>query len=59
MKLHITIDEANQTPIYKQIAGSIMKDISSGKLAAGYQLPTVRQLAEDMGISKGTIKHAY
>ena len=59
MKLHITIDESNNTPIYKQIAGSIMKDIASGKLPAGYQLPTVRQMAEEMDISKGTIKHAY
>jgi len=59
MKLHITIDENNNTPIYKQIAGAIMKDIASGKLPAGFQLPTVRQLAEEMDISKGTIKHAY
>ncbi|MBQ9961456.1 MAG: GntR family transcriptional regulator [Firmicutes bacterium] len=59
MKLHIAIDENNNIPIYKQIAGAIMKDIASGKLPAGFQLPTVRQLAEEMNISKGTIKHAY
>lgn len=59
MTLNITVDENWNAPLYKQIAGSIMKDIASGKIPAGYKLPTVRELADEMGISKGTIKHAY
>ncbi|MDR3161922.1 MAG: GntR family transcriptional regulator, partial [Spirochaetaceae bacterium] len=55
----LTIDTANHIPIYRQIMDRIARDIARGILPPGYQLPTVRDLAERSGISHGTIKHAY
>lgn len=47
------------TPIYKQVAQQILRDIKTGSLPAGTKLPTVRELAEEKKLSQGTIKHAY
>ena len=46
-------------PIYKQIADRIAGQIKDGKLAAGFKLPTVRELSGEIGVACGTIKHAY
>ena len=57
--MNYTIAPQSDTPIYKQVAESILRDIKSRTLPAGTKLPTVRELAEEMGLSQGTIKHAY
>lgn len=57
--MNYTIDPQRDTPIYKQVAEAILRDIKSRTLPAGAKLPTVRELAEEMGLSQGTIKHAY
>lgn len=59
MGLHITVQETREIPLYKQIAHAVQKEIVSGNLAAGDKLPTVRELSDQMGIARGTIKHAY
>lgn len=56
--LHLKLD-GGQGPIYKRIAAAIARDIQSGRLPAGYKLPTVRELSGEMGVACGTIKHAY
>lgn len=33
--------------------------VASGTLRAGTRLPTIRQLAADLGLAKGTIERAY
>jgi DNA-binding transcriptional regulator YhcF (GntR family) len=55
----IPIDTVSTRPIYQQIIDKISGDIALGTLPSGYQLPTVRTLAVENGISQGTIKHAY
>lgn len=57
--MRITVNHATDTPIYQQIVDSVARDIRSGVLSAGFQLPTVRLLAEECGASQGTVKHAY
>lgn len=57
--MRVVIDNKSNIPIYKQIVDSIYKDIKIGILTVDYKLPPVRDLAEEIGISKGTIKHAY
>ncbi len=57
--MNYTIVPQSDTPIYKQVAEAILRDIKSRTLPAGTKLPTVRELAEEMGLSQGTIKHAY
>lgn len=50
-------DIEGRTPV--GISASIGRLISSGRLAAGDRLPTVRALAEDLGISPATVSHAW
>ena len=46
----ISINDASEIPIYQQIRNQIVLGISDGRLAPGEQLPTVRALAEEIGI---------
>lgn len=53
------VDTSLDIPIYRQIVDVITADIKSGRLPAGTQLPTVRDLADSLGIARGTIKRSY
>ncbi len=55
----IKIDELSDIPIYMQLRNQIVMGISSGELKAGEQLPTVRNLALEMGINSMTVSKAY
>ncbi|SCW62151.1 DNA-binding transcriptional regulator YhcF, GntR family [Ruminococcaceae bacterium YRB3002] len=55
----IKIDEYSDVPIYMQIRNQIVMGISSGELAPGEQLPTVRALALEMGINTMTVSKTY
>lgn len=55
----ILIDEQSDLPIYQQIRDQIVMGISSGKLKPEEQLPTVRQLATEIGINTMTVSKAY
>ena len=57
--LNLKINEGVGDPIYKQIADAVSDKIASGELEAGYKLPTVRALADELNVACGTIKHAY
>ena len=46
-------------PIYQQLVDEILAQIRSGALSAGAQLPTVRDLAEQLNVARGTVKRAY
>ena len=59
MFANIKTDQNNGIPIYKQIGDCIKTAVDSGLLPAGYKLPTVRELAEEINVSTGTVKHAY
>ena len=47
----ISINEMSEIPIYQQIRNQIVQGISDGRLSPGEQLPTVRGLAEEIGIN--------
>lgn len=55
----ITIDSASPVPPFEQLRGRLVDAISSGELAAGQRMPTVRRLAEDLGLAPGTVARAY
>lgn len=55
----IAINEYSDIPIYIQIRNQIVLGISNGNLKPGEQLPTVRALAEEMGINSMTVNKAY
>ncbi|MBL8179136.1 MAG: GntR family transcriptional regulator [Bryobacterales bacterium] len=54
-----TLDADSGVPVYRQIIDLVLGGIASGALAAGHQLPTVRQLAVDLAINPNTVIRAY
>lgn len=46
-------------PIYQQLANELALRIESGALGAGDKLPTQRALADQLGVTVGTITRAY
>jgi DNA-binding transcriptional MocR family regulator len=50
---------AVEDPSPSGIAGTIARLIASGDLAPGDRLPTVRELAADLGVSPATVSHAW
>jgi GntR family transcriptional regulator len=59
MGLVLNIDSAHPTPLYHQLERAIRFAITTGKLAVGDQLPTVRQLAVDLRINANTVAKVY
>lgn len=55
----IAINEYSDVPIYLQIKNQIVLGISDGRLAPGEQLPTVRGLAQEIGVNSMTVNKAY
>lgn len=55
----LQIDLRSKVPIVDQVYKGIRREIASGSLRAGQPLPTVRQLAGDLGISLNTVARAY
>jgi GntR family transcriptional regulator len=57
--MFIAIDDNDPRPVYLQIAASIKEQIQKGMLKPGDELPSVRNLARDLGINLHTARHAY
>lgn len=55
----VRIDPQSATPPYEQVRAQIATMAAAGTLAAGSRLPTVRQLAADLGVAGGTVARAY
>ncbi len=57
--LLLKIDFESELPIYEQMKRQIIQGIAVGNLVAGEILPSVRQMAEDIGINLHTVNKAY
>jgi GntR family transcriptional regulator len=55
----LSVDPERALPVYEQVREQIRRMVASGTLQAGTRLPTIRQLAADLGLAKGTIERAY
>lgn len=55
----ITVDTASAEPPYEQLRRQIAALVADGELAAGQRLPTVRQMAADLGLANNTVARAY
>ena len=55
----VSIDPASPIPPFEQLRSQLDHQIRGGVLIAGRQLPTVRQLATDLGLAKNTVVRAY
>ena len=53
------LDPASGVPFYRQIIDQVLLAVADGRLKAGAQLPTVRQLAVDLSVNLNTVAKAY
>lgn len=53
------IDFDRDIPIYEQIIRQIIQGIAQGELHPGDTLPSIRNLAEDIGVNLHTVNKAY
>jgi GntR family transcriptional regulator len=57
--MFLTIDSSDKRPLYLQIVDGVKALIASGELREGMPLPSVRQVANDLGVNLNTIAVAY
>ena len=57
--MFLTIDSTDSRPVYQQIVDGVKALIAGGHLREGATLPSVRQVAGDLGINFNTIATAY
>jgi GntR family transcriptional regulator len=57
MQFHV--DPGDELPIYRQIMRQVMEAVAGGRLVSGDQLPSHRDLAEQLVIAPLTVKKAY
>jgi molybdate-binding protein/DNA-binding transcriptional regulator YhcF (GntR family) len=55
----IKVGDSEKTPIFKQITEQVKQAIAANKIQKGTRLPSVRQLAKDLGVNPGTVARAY
>ena len=59
MSGRISVDLSAGVPPYEQIRAQVSALVAAGTLVAGDRLPTVRDLAADLGVAVGTVQRAY
>ncbi|MDH6575089.1 GntR family transcriptional regulator [Kitasatospora sp. MAP5-34] len=57
--MQLSIDHASATPPYEQVRAQIAEQAREGVLPTGLKLPTVRALAEELGLAANTVARAY
>lgn len=57
--MKLQIDRKSAIPIRQQLKGAIEHEISFGTLSAGSPLPSVRDLAEQVGVAPMTVSKVY
>lgn len=57
--MNISIDLNSAVPLFEQLRGQLRSLVSSGELAPGTRLPTVRRLAEELSLAPNTVARAY
>ena len=55
----VSIDPEDRTPLYAQLERGLRAAVATGRLRAGDQLPTVRQLAVHLRINANTVARVY
>lgn len=55
----LRVDSSLPLPVYEQIREQVVRMVAAGTLAPGARMPTIRQLASDLKLAKGTVAKAY
>jgi GntR family transcriptional regulator len=54
-----TIDEGDPRPLYAQLVAAVKEAVRRGELKPGDALPSVRELADELGINLHTVHRAW
>jgi len=57
--LDIKLKENSGKPIYRQIVDAVVAAIDANELKYGSKLPTEREMAASLGVSRGTVKKVF
>lgn len=55
----LVVDPESHVPPYEQVRRQVEDLADRGVLAPGHRLPTVRRLADDLGLAANTVARAY
>src|SRR5262245_5986729 len=55
----ISLNPDALVPLYRQLYDEVRSAILAGRLKAGYKLPSTRELANELGVSRNTVMAAY
>jgi DNA-binding transcriptional regulator YhcF (GntR family) len=55
----LRIDPRSAVPPFEQLRLQFIDQVRGGELAAGAKLPTVRRLADDLGLAPNTVARCY
>ena len=55
----LRVDSSSPVPPYEQIRAQVGAMVDAGVLTPGTRLPSIRQLAGDLGLAGGTVARAY
>ncbi|TWP52932.1 GntR family transcriptional regulator [Lentzea tibetensis] len=59
MSTRIVVDVESGVAPWRQVRDQLERLIIGGQLPVGSRLPTIRQLATDLGLAAGTVARAY
>ncbi|WP_457832922.1 GntR family transcriptional regulator, partial [Staphylococcus aureus] len=59
MQLLILLDRTRRESLTEQLVAQICQAIAKGRIAPGARLPSSRNLADQLGISRNTVVRAY
>ena len=57
--MFVRIERGSAVPVSRQIADQIRAQCLSGRLVAGTQVPSVRQLARELAVNQNTVLRVY
>jgi DNA-binding transcriptional regulator YhcF (GntR family) len=55
----LTVDVKAGTPLFDQLRTQVIEGVRTGALPPGTRLPTVRELAGQLGVATNTVARAY
>jgi DNA-binding transcriptional regulator YhcF (GntR family) len=55
----VRVDPTSPVPVFEQLRAQIERLVLSGGLVPGARLPSVRDLAADLGLARGTVNKVY
>jgi DNA-binding transcriptional regulator YhcF (GntR family) len=55
----LSVNEQDSQPIYQQIIAQVRRQVASGAVKPEDELPSVRELADTLGVNMHTVRAAY